>query len=73
MLIFLILGAAGGATSALYLVYNYHPLLLNGVVHGGIFISPFVGPHVFCQEIECAYSGLYLAGALYLCILQYIV
>jgi hypothetical protein len=54
MLIFLILGAAGGATSALYLVYNYHPLLLNGVVHGGIFISPFVGPHVFCQEIECA-------------------
>jgi hypothetical protein len=53
MLIFLILeGAVGGATSALYLVYNYHPLLLNGMVHGGIFY--FIAcPHVFCQEIEC--------------------
>lgn len=33
MLIFLIAGAAGGTTSALYLAYNYHPLLLNGAIH----------------------------------------
>jgi hypothetical protein len=40
MLIFLIAGAVGGAISAFYLAYNYHPLLVNGVIHGGIFVSP---------------------------------
>ncbi len=42
MLIFLIAGIAGGATSALYLAYNYHPFLLNGAIHGEIFVSPLV-------------------------------
>jgi hypothetical protein len=42
MLIFLIVGAVGGATSAFYLAHNYHPLLVNGVIHGGIFVSPLV-------------------------------
>ncbi|MFL6479739.1 MAG: hypothetical protein ACJ70S_01340 [Nitrososphaera sp.] len=42
MLILLIAGIAGGATSTLYLAYNYHPLLLNGAIHGGIFVSPLV-------------------------------
>jgi hypothetical protein len=52
MLIFLIAGAVGGATSAFYLAYNYHPLLVNGVIH---FTTC---RYVFCQEVECAYYWL---------------
>jgi hypothetical protein len=63
MLIFLILGTVRGATSALYLVYNYHPLLLNGMVHGGIFISLLV-PMYFVKKLNVRNTGLYLAGAL---------
>lgn len=63
MLIFLIVGAVGGATSAFYLAYNYHPLLLNGVMHGGIFVSPLVAMY-FVKKLNMRSSGLYLAGAL---------
>ena len=63
MLIFLIVGAVGGATSAFYLAYNYHPLLLNGVIHGGIFVSPLVAMY-FVKKLNMRNSGLYLAGAL---------
>lgn len=63
MLIFLIVGAVGGATSAFYLAYNYHPLLLNGVIHGGIFVSPLVAMY-FVKKLNVRTIGLYLAGAL---------
>ena len=63
MLILLIVGAVGGATSAFYLAYNYHPLLLNGVIHGGIFVSPLVAMY-FVKKLNMRSSGLYLAGAL---------
>jgi hypothetical protein len=63
MLIFLIVGAVGGATSAFYLAYNYHPLLLNGVIHGVIFVSPLVVMY-FVKKLNMRSSGLYLAGAL---------
>lgn len=63
MLIFLIVGAVGGANSAFYLAYNYHPLLLNGVIHGGIFVSPLVAMY-FVKKLNMRTSGLYLAGAL---------
>ena len=63
MLIFLIAGAVGGAASALYLAYNYHPLLLNGAIHGGIFVSPLVAMY-FVKKLNLRTSGLYLAGAL---------
>jgi hypothetical protein len=63
MLIFLIAGAVGGATSAFYLAYNYHPLLLNGVIHGGIFVSPLVVIY-FVKKLNVHTTGLYLAGAL---------
>jgi hypothetical protein len=63
MLIFLILGSVGGATSALYLFYNYHPLLLNGAIHGGIFISLLV-PMYFVKKLNVHTTVLYLAGAL---------
>ncbi len=46
MLIFLIVGVVGGTTSAFYLAYNYHPLLVNGVIHGGIFFTAW--RYVFC-------------------------
>ena len=63
MLIFLIVGAAGGAASAFYLAYNYHPLLLNGAIHGGIFVSPLVAMY-FVKKLNVRTTGLYLAGAL---------
>jgi hypothetical protein len=63
MLIFLIVGAVGGATSGFYLAYNYHPLLLNGAIHGGIFVSPLVAMY-FVKKLNVRSSGLYLAGAL---------
>lgn len=63
MLIFLIAGAVGGATSAFYLAYNYHPLLVNGVIHGGIFVSPLVAMY-FVKKLNVRTAGLYLAGAL---------
>ena len=63
MLIFLIAGAVGGATSAFYLAYNYHPLLLNGAIHGGIFVSPLVVMY-FVKKLNVRTGDLYLAGAL---------
>ncbi len=63
MLIFLFAGAVGGATSAFYLAYNYHPLLVNGVIHGGIFVSPLVAMY-FVKKLNVRTIGLYLAGAL---------
>jgi hypothetical protein len=63
MLIFLIAGIVGGATSAFYLAYNYHPLLLNGAIHGGIFVSPLVAMY-FAKKLNVRTTGLYLAGAL---------
>jgi hypothetical protein len=63
MLIFLIAGAVGGATSAFYLAYNYHPLLVNGAIHGGIFVSPLVAMY-FVKKLNVCTIGLYLAGAL---------
>ena len=63
MLIFLIAGAVGGATSAFYLAYNYHPLLVNGAIHGGIFVSPLVAMY-FVKKLNVRTIGLYLAGAL---------
>ncbi|MDQ3947823.1 MAG: hypothetical protein M3218_01720 [Thermoproteota archaeon] len=63
MLIFLIAGAVGGATSAFYLAYNYHPLLLNSAIHGGIFVSPLVVMY-FVKKLNVRTGGLYLAGAL---------
>jgi hypothetical protein len=56
------MGAVGGATSALYLVYNYHSLLLNGAIHGEIFISLLVPPY-FVKKLKVRTTGLYLAGA----------
>ena len=63
MLIFLIVGVVGGAASALYLNYNYHPILLNGAMHGGIFVSPLLAMY-FIKKLNLHNSGLYLAGAL---------
>jgi hypothetical protein len=63
MLIFLIVGVVGGAASALYLNYNYYPILLNGAIHGGIFVSPLVAMH-FIKKLNMRNAGSYLAGAL---------
>jgi len=63
MLIFLILGVVAGAASALFLAYNYHPLLLNGAIHGAIFVSPLVTMY-FVKKLNVCNAGWYMAGAL---------
>ena len=63
MLIYLLIGIAAGGASALYLFYNYHPLLLNGTVHGAIFGSGLVALY-FSNGLTAKSAGWYLAGAL---------
>ena len=63
MLIFLLAGIAAGAASALYLAYNYHPILLNGAVHAAIFSSGLVAMHL-ARRLTSRSAGWYLAGAL---------
>jgi hypothetical protein len=62
-LIFLLIGIAAGVASALYLFYNYHPILLNGTIHAGIFTSGLVAMY-FVKKLTARTAGWYLAGAL---------
>jgi hypothetical protein len=64
MLIFYFLtGIAAGVASALYLFYNYHPILLNGAIHAAIFGSGLVAMY-FSKRLTAHNAGWYLAGAL---------
>lgn len=63
MLIFLLAGIAAGVASALYLFYNYHPILLNGAIHAGIFASGLVAMY-FTKKLTARTAGWYLVGAL---------
>jgi hypothetical protein len=63
MLIYLLIGFAAGVASALYLYYNYHPILLNGAVHAAIFGSGLVAMF-FAKKFNAQTAGWYLAGAL---------
>jgi hypothetical protein len=63
MLIYLLIGIAAGVASALYLFYNYHPLLLNGAVHAAIFGSGLIAMF-FAKKFNARTAGWYLAGAL---------
>ncbi|AFU60296.1 hypothetical protein Ngar_c33810 [Candidatus Nitrososphaera gargensis Ga9.2] len=58
-----LIGLAAGVASALYLAYNYHPLLLNGAIHAGIFASGLVAMH-FAKKLTARTTSWYLAGAL---------
>lgn len=63
MLIYLLIGIAAGIASALYLFYNYHPILLNGFVHAAIFGSGLAAIY-FAKKLTAKNAGWYLAGAL---------
>ena len=63
MIKYLLAGIAAGTASALYLAYNYHPLLLNGAVHAAIFASGLVAMH-FAKRLDARSAGWYLLGAL---------
>ncbi len=63
MMVFLLAGVAAGAASALYLAYNYQPILLNGTIHAAIFGSGLVAMH-FVKRLTAKAAGWYLAGAL---------
>ncbi|HEV8404314.1 MAG TPA: hypothetical protein VGQ13_00240 [Nitrososphaera sp.] len=63
MLTFLVMGIAAGVASALYLAYNYHPVLLNGAIHAGIFASGLVAMY-FTKKLTARSASWYLAGAL---------
>ena len=62
-MIFLLIGIAAGVASALYLAYNYHPVLLNGAIHAGIFASGLVAMY-FAKKLTARSASWYLAGAL---------
>jgi hypothetical protein len=63
MLKFLLAGIAAGTASALYLAYNYHPLLLNGAIHAAIFGSGLVAFYL-AKKLTAKNAGWYLVGAL---------
>jgi hypothetical protein len=63
MLIYLLIGIAAGVASALYLAYNYQPILLNGAIHAGIFASGLVVMY-FAKRLTARTAGWYLVGAL---------
>jgi hypothetical protein len=56
-------GIAAGAASALYLAYNYNPILLNGTIHAAIFASGLVAMY-FAKRLSARKAGWYIAGAL---------
>jgi hypothetical protein len=56
-------GIAAGTASALYLLYNYNPILLNGAVHAAIFASGLVVMFV-THRLTARKAGWYIAGAL---------
>ena len=60
---YLFMGAAAGVASALYLFYNYQPILLNGTIHAGIFASGLVATY-FAKKLTEQTAGWYLVGAL---------
>ena len=59
----LALGIAAGAASAMYLAYNYQPILLNGAVHAMIFSSGLIAMF-FAKKLTAKTVGWYVAGAL---------
>lgn len=63
MLIYLLVGIAAGAASALYLAYNYHTLLLNGAAHAAIFGSGIIAMY-FAKKLSTKSVSWYVAGAL---------
>jgi hypothetical protein len=63
MIAFLLAGIVAGTASALYLAYNYQPILLNGTIHAAIFASGLVAIF-FAKRLTAKAAGWYLAGAL---------
>ena len=63
MILFLFFGIAAGVVSALYLAYNYQPILLNGTVHAAIFSSGLAFMYL-AKRLTALSAGWYLAGAL---------
>ena len=63
MLRYLVAGVAAGAASAMYLAYNYHPLLLNGTIHAAIFSSGIALMFV-AKKLDAKKAIWYVAGAL---------
>ena len=57
------LGIAAGLASAMYLAYNYQPILLNGAIHAVIFSSGLVAMY-FAKKLTAKTAGWYIAGAL---------
>lgn len=62
---YLLAGVAAGAASALYLYFNYHPILLQGAVHAAIFASGLVIAVIVARSnMTARKAAAYVAGAL---------
>lgn len=64
MMRYLLTGLAAGAASALYLYFNYQPLLLQGAVHAAIFASGLMAAFVAKRRLAARNAAVYVAGAL---------
>jgi lysylphosphatidylglycerol synthetase-like protein (DUF2156 family) len=64
MLKVLLIGVVAGAASALYLAYNYQPILVQGAIHAAIFASGLVVLYFAKKKLDAKVIGWYLAGAL---------
>lgn len=64
MLILLIAGIAGGATSALYLAYNYPPITAKWCNTWRNFCFTACRHMFFIEKLNMHAAGLYLAAAL---------
>jgi hypothetical protein len=59
-----LIGVVAGAASALYLAYNYQPILVQGAIHAAIFASGLVALYFAKKKLDAKVIGWYLAGAL---------
>jgi hypothetical protein len=59
-----VVGIAAGAASAVYLIFHYQPILLNGTIHAAIFGSGLAAIHYFKRSVNLKNAGAYIAGAL---------
>jgi hypothetical protein len=64
MIGYLLAGLAAGAASALYLYFNYHPLLLQGAIHAAMFASGLIVALVAKRRLTAGKAAAYVAGAL---------
>jgi len=63
MIRYILAGIGAGATSAFYLYFTYHPLLIHGAIHAAIFVAGIIAM-LITGTLTAKKAGAYIAGAL---------